>query len=118
MDAKQLSIEAQMAYKTAAEFYGSVANTTTWSNFKRDDVDEYAEHIFNWIQRRTGNEGKQPLPNLPETPESKKIWCNFNSPEYNKCIEWAKQGYTVNQMRRVYMINNKVGNELEKLLHQ
>ena len=106
MDATQLYIIKQSCLNRATDLY---SKTDSWNE---EQILETADVFVKWV---TGEENTTALPALPKMPEDKKIWLNFNTPDYNKAINWIKEGYTIKDVRNQYKVAKKVESELSKV---
>lgn len=107
MDQTQLYIIKQSCLNRATDLY---SKSDDWTEEK---IIETAEVFKNWVCGEEANQST--LPPLPMKPEPEKQWLNFNTPDYNKAIDWIKEGYSVKDIRNQYKVAKKVENELQKV---
>lgn len=106
MDQTQMYIIKQSCLNRATDLH---SKCDSWSE---EQVLETADVFVKWV---CGEQSTSALPALPKKPEDQKTWLNFNTPDYNKALQWIKEGYTVKDIRNQYKVAKKVENELSRV---
>jgi len=107
MDTTQLYIIKQSCLDRAVQLH---KHADSWDE---EQIIETAEVFVSWVCGE--GSGKEVLPAIPTIPDSEQSWLNLNTPDYNKAIDWIKQGYTIKDVRKQYKVSKKVAHELSKL---
>lgn len=108
MDQTQLYIIKQSCLDRATTLHCKNEN---WSE---EQIIRTAEVFVDWVCGEPSGKVNL-LPPLPVKPDAEKQWLNFNTPDYNKAMEWIKEGYTIKDIRNQYKVAKKVEHELQKV---
>ena len=108
MDQTQLYIIKQSCLDRATTLHSKS------DNWDEEKLIRTAEVFGDWVCGEQSGKVNL-LPPLPVIPDAEKQWLNFNTPDYNKAIDWIKEGYTVKDIRNQYKVAKKVEHELQKV---
>ena len=107
-DKTQTYIIRQNSVTNAVQFWQKDDTKTV------EKVLETAIKFENHILRELSN--KNTVEDLPKFkgPDKDKPWLNFNTPDYNRMLDYIKRGGTISQVRNPYKVSNEVAEELLK----